>query len=692
MEKKPNRLIKEKSPYLRQHAYNPVDWYPWGEEAFKKAKEEDKPIFLSIGYSTCHWCHVMEKESFEDPEIAEILNNYFVPIKVDREERPDVDAFYMSVCQAMTGTGGWPLTIIMTPDKEPFFAGTYIPKEGMFGRPGLRDLLLTIRELWEKDRTKILNTAKHLVKALQEASRETQKAQIGEETIHRAFSELFSSYDEHFGGFGSAPKFPTPHNLMFLGRYYYRYKREQALKMIEKTLTNMRMGGIYDHVGFGFHRYSTDREWILPHFEKMLYDQAMLLFAYTEGYQLLKKDLFKQTVYEIVDFLKRDMLSPEGAFYSAWDADSEGEEGKFYTWSFEELKEVLDPEELELAVKVFNLSQEGNYLEEATKVKTGRNVLYIGKSYEELAKELGISEKELKEKLERIRKKLFEAREKRVKPLRDEKILTDWNGLTIAALSYAGKVFGEKEWIDLAKGAADFVLKNMRTENGLLLHRYMEGEAKYWGFLEDYAYFIWGLMELYEATLDSKYLEEVIKLQEIQIKHFWDKENGGFFQTPDFFTEIPVRKKEVYDGAIPSGNSVSAYNLIRLGRLISRSEYEKYGTKTLEAFSWEIANFPSAHTFSIIALDLIVNGTKELVIVPTDDSWRNLKAQLDKEYLPDLLILKKDKVIEKLSENLEQMKPVEGKTTYYLCRNYTCESPQIQSDKVLERIKGKGKG
>ncbi len=686
-EKKPNRLIKEKSPYLRQHAYNPVDWYPWSEEAFEKAKREDKPIFLSIGYSTCHWCHVMEKESFEDEEIAEILNKYFVPIKVDREERPDIDAFYMSVCQAMTGSGGWPLTIIMTPDKEPFFAGTYFPKESYFGRPGLKEILLTIKELWEKDRERVLNTAKHLVKALQEAAKKKAHGNLGEETLHRAFSELFTSYDEYFGGFGNALKFPIPHNLMFLGRYYYRYKREQALKMIDKTLTMMRMGGIYDHVGFGFHRYSTDKEWLLPHFEKMLYDQALLLIAYTEGYQLLGKELFKKTVYEIVEFLERDMLSPEGAFYSAWDADSEGEEGKFYTWSLQELKEVLNEDELKLVTQVFNLREEGNYLEEATKRRVGRNVLHIGRPYEEVARELGIAPEELLNKLEEIRKKLFEAREKRVKPLRDEKILTDWNGLAVAGLSYAGRSLREKKFIEMAKRVADFLLNNMVDEKGYLLHTYMEGEAKIPGFLEDYAYLIWGLFELYEATLEDKYLEEALRLQELQIKHFWDKENGGFFQTPDFFTDIPVRKKEVYDGATPSGNSVSAYNLLRLGRFLGKKELEEYGVKTLQAFSWEISNFPSAHTFSLMALDLALNGTKELVIV----NLKNKKhlTELYKEYLPDLLVALKTSEISELSEFIKSI-PESDKELYYLCKNYTCEKPSDKLEEVIKRLKGDG--
>ncbi len=385
--RKPNRLINEKSPYLRQHAHNPVDWFPWCEEAFERAKREDKPIFLSIGYSTCHWCHVMERESFEDEEVAQILNKHFIPIKVDREERPDIDAFYMGVCQAMTGSGGWPLTIIMTPDKKPFFAGTYFPKESSFGRVGLKDILLRIVELWEKERDKVLRVAENLTSFLEESLKGRGRGKLGEEALHRAFEELYNSFDPTYGGFGSSPKFPIPHNLMFLGRYYYRYKRKEAKEMIERTLMGMRMGGIYDQVGFGFHRYSTDREWLLPHFEKMLYDQALLLLAYTEAYQITKNELFKRTAQELVEFLMRDMLSPEGAFYSAWDADSEGVEGKFYTWTYEELKEVLGEEELQFLKDYFNVREGGNYFDEATKSKTGRNILYIGNNYEKVLKD-----------------------------------------------------------------------------------------------------------------------------------------------------------------------------------------------------------------------------------------------------------------------------------------------------------------
>ncbi len=687
-QRKPNRLIKEKSPYLRQHAYNPVDWYPWCEEAFEKAKKEDKPIFLSIGYSTCHWCHVMEKESFEDREIAEILNKHYVAIKVDREERPDIDSVYMSVCQMMTGSGGWPLTIIMTPDKKPFFAGTYFPKESFYNRPGLKDILLKIAELWHKDRNKIFQTAESVFEALSQSESESYIGQdLDVAVLHKGFAELYSSYDEIYGGFGNAPKFPIPHNLMFLLRYFRRYKNEKALGMVKHTLIKMRLGGIWDHVGFGFHRYSTDREWHLPHFEKMLYDNALLMIAYAEAYQITEEDFFAQVVEEIAEYLRRDMRSEEGAFYSAEDADSEGEEGRFYTWSLEELKEVLSDEELSLAVKVYRIEEEGNFLEEATKRKVGRNVLHMDKRLEELARELGIDKAQLKQKLEEIRSKLFKAREKRIRPLRDEKILTDWNGLVIAAFSKAGLVLGRRDFLKYAKECADFILSRMLTPESTLMHRYKDSEAEIPGFLEDYAYLVWGLTELYFATFESKYLIEAKKLVDTALKHFWDEENLGFFHTPDFGEKVLVRKKEIYDGATPSGNSVMAYNLVRLGRLLGLREYEQKSYQTLKAFSQVIQSFPSAHSFSLIALDLILEGSFELVGVPgVEEEIKDNFTELQKNFLPEGLFALRDNNLKALSEHLSSFTAMDGKTTYYLCRNFACDSPVTDWEEVKNKI------
>ena len=680
MEKrKPNRLIKEKSPYLRQHAYNPVDWYPWCEEAFEKAKREDKPIFLSIGYSTCHWCHVMERESFADEEIARILNENYVPIKVDREERPDIDSVYMSVCQMMTGSGGWPLTIIMTPDKEPFFAGTYFPKESLYGRPGLKDILLRIAELWKEDRQKVLTAARQVVEALSKSESESYVGgDLGEEVLHRGFAELYHSYDETHGGFGNAPKFPIPHNLMFLMRYYRRYKNEKALEMVKGTLTKMRLGGIWDHVGFGFHRYSTDREWLLPHFEKMLYDNALLMFTYAEAYQITKEEFFAQVVEEIAEYLRRDMLSPEGAFYSAEDADSEGEEGKFYLWSLKELEKVLTKEELDIAVKVYGIEEEGNFLEEATRRKIGKNILHIRKTLKEYSEELGVPEDVLKQKLEEIRSKLFKEREKRVRPLRDEKILTDWNGLAVAGFSKAGVALGRKDLIETARKTADFLLERMFDKEGRLLHRFKDGEAEIPAFLEDYAYLIWGLTELYFATFELRYLEKARELAEFTLEHFWDEENLGFFQTPDYGEKVLVRKKEVYDGATPSGNSVMAFNLVRLSRIFSEPEFEKKARQTLLAFSEVIRSFSSAHTFSLIALDLLINGGFELVCASEkEEECRENLLDIQRHFLPEGVFL---------VNFPEGMKPLNGETTYYLCKNFACGEPTRDLEKVKREL------
>ncbi len=687
--KKPNRLIKEKSPYLRQHAYNPVDWYPWCEEAFRKAKEEDKPVFLSVGYSTCHWCHVMEKESFEDPEIARILNENFVAIKVDREERPDIDSLYMSVCQMLTGSGGWPLTVLMTPDKEPFFAGTYFPKESHYGRPGLRDILLGVAQLWREDREKVLNSAGRVVSALKESAAQEKSSRLNPQAIEEAFSEFFFSFDREQGGFGHAPKFPVPHNLMFLLRYFYRTKNENALHMATFTLEKMRLGGIWDFVGHGFHRYSTDSMWLLPHFEKMLYDNALLMTAYTEAYQITQNDLFRETAEDIADYLLRDMRSPEGGFYSAEDADSEGEEGKFYTWSLEELRQALTQKELELVVKVFHLKEEGNFLEEATRRKTGRNVLFMAFPLEKHARDLGMEPQELKSRLEEIRNKLFRARERRVRPLKDDKILTDWNALAVVAFSLAGRHLRRDDFVEVARTTADFLLENLYVD-GKLLHRYKDSEASLYGLLEDYAYLIWGLLELYQSTFELRYLQAALELLERSLIHFWDEEGGGFFQTPDYGEKLLLRKKETYDGALPSGNGVMAYNLVRLARMLGRKDYEDMAVKTLESFFKDIENYPSAHSFALMALDLLANGSSELVVVAPsgEELWKEDMETLRGKFLPDLTVLKREEDLVKLSLFLKGLKANDSGVAYYLCRGFACQRPTESFEEVLNTLEG----
>ncbi|MDH5715699.1 MAG: thioredoxin domain-containing protein, partial [Candidatus Aminicenantes bacterium] len=484
--RKPNRLIAEKSPYLLQHAFNPVDWYPWGSEAFDKARKENKPIFLSIGYSTCHWCHVMEKESFEDPEIASMMNEAFICIKVDREERPDIDRIYMTVCQMMTGSGGWPLTIIMTPDKKPFFAATYIPRPSRLGRLGMMELIPRIQELWKSKKGEVMSSAEQITQHLTQISIHAAGEPLGEAALEMAYRRLSRVFDERYGGFGRAPKFPTPHNLTFLLRYWKRTGEQKALRMVEKTLQSMRLGGIYDHVGFGFHRYSTDSRWLLPHFEKMLYDQALLVMAYTEAYQATRKEEYRHTVREILDYVMRDMTAPEGGFYSAEDAESEGEEGKFYLWTEEEIRQLLPGEESDLIVRIFNIEKDGNFAEEATGRRTGSNILYLRKSLHETASDMKISPEELERDFQKARQKLFAARHKRVHPHKDDKILTDWNGLMIAALARASSAFDEPQYAEATRRAADFILARMRDSKGKLYHRYRDGETAIPAYLDDY--------------------------------------------------------------------------------------------------------------------------------------------------------------------------------------------------------------
>ena len=684
VERKANRLINEKSPYLRQHAYNPVDWYPWSEEAFEKAKRENKPIFLSIGYSTCHWCHVMEKESFEDEEIAQILNEHFVPVKVDREERPDVDSIYMNVCMLMTGHGGWPLTVFLTPDKKPFYAGTYFPKESSYTRIGLKDLLLKIAQMWKEDRDTLINRSEKVLEYLKEYNQKKEEKQLKLDIFEKSYERFKDIFDPYYGGFGHRPKFPSPHNFMFLLRYYYKTKKENALAMVEHTLKNMRLGGIFDHVGYGFHRYSTDERWILPHFEKMLYDQAMLTIAYAETYQVTKDPFYKKVVEEILEYVQRDMTSKEGGFHSAEDADSEGEEGKFYVWSYNELKEILG-EDFDIISKVFNVTEKGNYREEATGRLTGKNILYMKKTLNELAEELKMPLEELEEIVNRARKKLFEVREKRVHPLKDTKILTDWNGLMIAAFSIAGQVLDREEYVETAKKAADFILEKMKTEKGFLLHRYKDGEAKFEGKLDDYAFLTWGLIELYNASFEEKYLKEAVQLTEKMIKHFWDEKDGGFFMTPDFIEEeLIIRPKESYDGAIPSGNSVAAYNLFRLFRLTGNKKYEEYGLKTVNAFADKIESLLTSYSMMLVAFDFYISEGIDIVLTGGDiDSF---VKTINSRFLPHkTLLYKKDDTLSKIASFTKDI-PVSKETKAYICKNFACGMPVDNVEKLEKEL------
>ncbi|NPD88321.1 MAG: thioredoxin domain-containing protein [Asgard group archaeon] len=689
---KPNHLINEKSPYLLQHAHNPVDWYPWKDETFEKAKKENKPIFLSIGYATCHWCHVMERESFENEQVAKILNDNFVSIKVDREERSDVDSIYMTVCQMMTGGGGWPLTIIMTPEKKPFFAGTYFPKSGQFGRPGLIDILNQVAELWENSRDEVLTSATDITTHLQKNTDNIPTSYDAEEFIARAFDIFDNRFDKVFGGFGNAPKFPSPHNLLFLLRYWKRAGDEIALNMVEKTLQKLRQGGIWDHIGYGFHRYSTDREWLVPHFEKMLYDQAMLTIAYTEAYQATKNPIYKDTAEKILKYVMRDMTSPEGGFYSAEDADSEGVEGKFYVWTQEEIKKLLDKEDADLFIKFSGISQEGNFFEEASKEKTSDNIIHTKNTLTDLAEELKLPETELESRMENIRELLFEYRKKRIHPLKDDKILTDWNGLMIVAFAKAARVLGNEDYLVSAAKASEFILSEMKNKEGKLLHRFREGDKSITANLDDYAFMIWGLLELYETTFEAKYLKESLVLSKIIMEYFWDESKGGFYFTPEYGEELLIREKTIYDGAIPSGNSVSMYVLLKLGRLTSNPTYEENANKIAEIFAQQVQKMPNAYSFLLLGLDFALGPSFEIVVVGDPDSQEttSMIEELRNQYLPNKVVLfkstKNEKEISNIIEILKEYKTIENKPTAYVCQEFVCKNPTTDIDIMLNQL------
>jgi hypothetical protein len=668
-----------------QHADNPVDWYPWGPEAFAAAEKEDKPIFLSIGYATCHWCHVMEHESFEDSEVAQLMNEAFISIKVDREERPDLDQIYMTVSQLLTGSGGWPLTIIMSPDKKPFFAATYIPKHSRYGRLGMMELIPRVQDLWTQRRDDLEASATKIVEALQRMSAFEGNGEALDQTVlDKAYQQLAESFDTEQGGFAQAPKFPSPHNLLFLLRYWRRSGEEQALFMVEKTLRAMRRGGIFDQVGFGFHRYSTDARWLVPHFEKMLYDQAMLARAYTETYQATGDPFYQQTAEEIFAYVLRDMTSAQGGFYSAEDADSEGEEGKFYLWSYEELKLLTAPRELALLEKSLGVQAEGNYVDEATHRNTGENILHQ-------------SEPPSGDEFETLRRRLFEVREQRIHPLKDDKILTNWNGLMIASLAKAGAVFEKADYIHSAEKAAQFILENLRGSEGRLLHRYRAGSAGIQGFADDYAFFIWGLIELYEATFKTRYLESALELNEIFIDQFWDDDSGGgFFLTGDDAVTVLVRQRTQGDGALPSASSVALLNLLRLGRMTANSDYEQRADTIIRQYARQIVRYPTGYTFLLTGLDFVLGPSYEVVIVGAraGEDTLSMIRRLRSVYLPNKVVLFRptdlnNPPILKLADFVRYQVAIDGRATVYVCQNYACELPTTDPDMMIQLFKNR---
>jgi len=681
-----NHLADQKSPYLLQHADNPIDWYPWGEEAFARAQKEDKPIFLSIGYSACHWCHVMEEESFEDEEVAGLMNRHFVAIKVDREERPDIDHIYMTACQAMTGSGGWPLTIIMTAQGQPFFTGTYFPRESKYGRPGLLEVLKQVADLWQQDRRRLRQTGRQMAQALQSLAASSAEGPLTEEILHSAYGKLRERFDSLHGGFGEAPKFPTAHHLTLLLRWWRRHQQGEALDMVEKTLQSMRAGGIYDHLGFGFHRYATDSQWLVPHFEKMLYDQALLSLAYLEAFQVTGQERYAQAAREIFSYVLRDMTSPEGGFYSAEDADSEGGEGRYYVWRPDQIGSVLGREEGALFGRFFGVTAEGNF-------EDGASVLHRPFTLEEFAERESMSPRQLERFLETSRQKLLVARRRRVPPLKDDKILTDWNGLMIAALARGAWVLEDEEYARAAQRASDFLFAELRDANGRLLHRYRDGQAAIAGFLDDYAFLLWGLIELYEATFQARYLEEALGLARHMEELFWDAQGGGFFLTAVDGEPLLMRPREVTDGAVPSGNSVAALNLLRLGRLTARSSWEDRAREAIDSFAAQVAGSPGGFSHLLMALDFALGPAREVVIAgdPQGQDTRRMLAALRGRFLPNAVVLLHggdpgDRALEELIPAVRDQVPVAGQAAAYVCRNFACRMPVTDAGEMMALI------
>jgi uncharacterized protein YyaL (SSP411 family) len=687
-----NRLAREISPYLLQHAGNPVDWYPWGEEAFERARREDKPIFLSIGYSTCHWCHVMERESFVDDDVARLLNDRFVAIKVDREERPDLDQHFMAVCQALTGTGGWPLTIVMTADKQAFFAGTYFPKSRRWERPGLLEVLPAIDEAWRTKRDEVLRSADRIFAGLEGDAVPGdggRRNRLTAAVLDEAYGELAADFDRLRGGFGGAPKFPMPQHLAFLIRYWQRTGRGEALGMAGKTLKAMRRGGLFDQLGFGFHRYATDVDWLVPHFEKMLYDQALLAEVYADAFAATGRSELRRTAAEIADYVLRDLAGPEGGLATAEDADSEGEEGAFYLWTREEFEAVLGPEDAAAAARVFGLGQAGPDLRPGAP-PDGRSVLHGGGILEEAESGGGIPE----DRVEGFRRRLFEARERRPRPFKDTKVLADWNGLMIAGLAAVYRVTGDDRYLRAAEAAADFVLARLRGPDGELRHVFAAGRASVPAFLDDYAFLAKGLTALYETGYEPRYLETALDLVDRAAGLFGDGDKGGYFFAPA--TDAGFRRKEIIDGAVPSGNSVMFMALLRLARLTGRRELEERASRLAGAFATAIATHPRLATGFLCGLDYALGPSREVVVVGRSDApeTQELLAVLRGECRHDTAVLFKptDKAgparsVERLAPFTKDMNAGGGRAAAYVCSAGACLIPVASAAGLIEALR-----
>jgi uncharacterized protein YyaL (SSP411 family) len=705
-----NRLIGEKSPYLLQHAHNPVDWYPWGEEAFAKARNENKPIFLSIGYSTCHWCHVMEREEFEKPDVAAVMNAGFVNIKVDREERPDVDRVYMAFVQATTGGGGWPMSVWLTPELKPFVGGTYFPPEDRYGQPGFTKVLKRIAEAWEKDQGKIVESGDQIVAALAKASASPpdETARPNEKILTTAADQLSHQFDQAEGGFGGAPKFPRPVTLNFL---FHRSARagansdagQQALMMSLFTLRKMAAGGMHDQLGGGFHRYSVDAFWRVPHFEKMLYDQAQLASAYVTAFQITREPAFEKVARDTLDYVRRDLSSSEGGFYSAEDADSlpneasiEKKEGAFYVWTKEEIDEVLGTPAAAIFNFRYGVEARGNTPEgsDPHSELRNQNVLFVQHSLAETAKHFELNEEEIAESLGQSSMQLLAIRQKRPRPHLDDKIITAWNGLMISAYARAAQVFGDGQFLTAATKAAGFLRQKLyRESEQTLLRSYRGGPAEILGFADDYAFYIQSLIDLYEASFDVQWLRLAEQLQATQDRLFWDETNGGYFTSTGKDASILLRMKEDNDNAEPAPSSVAALNLFRLAQIRNAPEMRERAEETIAAFGRALQHYPTALPQLLVALDFGLTKPRQIIIAGRSDGadTRALLAEVRQHYLPDTIVLLADgsegqQYLQEKLEEIREMKPGAGKAAAYVCENFTCHSPVTSPEELAKLL------
>ncbi|MEZ6104360.1 MAG: thioredoxin domain-containing protein [Pirellulaceae bacterium] len=681
----PNRLSQETSPYLLQHAENPVDWYAWGEEALQRAKLEGKPIFLSVGYSACHWCHVMEHESFEDAAIAAKLNEHFICIKVDREERPDLDSIYMMAVQMMTGRGGWPMSVFLTPDLQPFFGGTYWPPRARMGMPGFEQVISAVKDAWENRRDQAITQAAALTERIQQMSSQATGdgfTLASATLLHDAEAKLEQLFDGTYGGFGQAPKFPHAMDLQVLLRIWRRKRRPEILHMVQLTLDKMSQGGIYDHLGGGFARYSVDQQWLVPHFEKMLYDNALLTLAYLEAFQATGEPRYAQTVRETLDYVLRDLTDPHGGFHSTEDADSEGEEGKFYVWSRQEIIDVLNDDQLaERFCYIYDVTEQGNF--------EGHNILNLPKSLEQAAAAKGWDPIELASQMKAAKQKLFAVRSRRVRPGKDDKILVNWNGLMIDAMSRAAAILDEQRYMNAARLAAEFICDNMKQSNGQLLHCWRNGQARFQAYLDDYACLANGLVSLYEASFEERWIDEAHQLIETIRRHFADRDGRGFYYTSDDHEQLIARTKDIYDSSVPSGNAMAATVLLRLGTLCGRADFLEAARGVLDLAAPIMEQSPTAAGQMFIALDMVTGPTWELILVGSDqnDDVSAVLRDLHQRFIPNrVLAYRPDADQPDGSNELDAIfvgrEAVDGRLSAYICRQFSCSRPAVGSDAI----------